>query len=67
VCVCVCVIHTQVLKCLLCLRIKEVDMKKDTEDTAPKKKFMLFKERKTSLSRMQRKVRTEPNVFNLMS
>lgn len=48
-------VKPEVLKCLLSLRIKEVDMKKDTEDTAPKKKFMSFKERKTSLSRMQRK------------
>ncbi|XP_056101943.1 nucleolar complex protein 3 homolog [Rhinichthys klamathensis goyatoka] len=48
-------VKPEVLKCLLCLRIKEVDMKKDTEDTAPKKKFMLFKERKANLSRMQRK------------
>lgn len=52
--------NAQVLKTLLCLRIKEVDMKKDTE--APKNKFMSFKEKKTSLSRMQRKVWTEPNV-----
>ncbi|NP_001002863.1 nucleolar complex protein 3 homolog [Danio rerio] len=44
-----------VLNCLLCLRIKEVDMKKDTEDTAPKKKFMSFKEKRKNLSRMQRK------------
>ncbi|XP_051770071.1 nucleolar complex protein 3 homolog [Ctenopharyngodon idella] len=48
-------VKPEVLKSLLCLRIKEVDMKKDTEATAPKKKFMSFKEKKTSLSRMQRK------------
>ncbi|XP_067286431.1 nucleolar complex protein 3 homolog [Pseudorasbora parva] len=48
-------VKPEVLKCLLCLRIKEVDMKKDTDDTAPKKKFMSFRERKTNLSRMQRK------------
>ncbi|XP_048027321.1 LOW QUALITY PROTEIN: nucleolar complex protein 3 homolog [Megalobrama amblycephala] len=46
-------VKPEVLKTLLCLRIKEVDMKKDTE--APKNKFMSFKEKKTSLSRMQRK------------
>ncbi|XP_051958764.1 nucleolar complex protein 3 homolog [Xyrauchen texanus] len=48
-------VKPEVLKTLLCLRIKEVDMKKDTEDTAPKKKFMTFKEKRKSLSRMQRK------------
>lgn len=31
-------------------------MKKDIEDTAPKKKFMNNKEKKKQLSRMQRKV-----------
>lgn len=44
------------LRTLLSLRIKEVEMKKDIEDTAPKKKFMNNKERKKQLSRMQRKV-----------
>ncbi|KAL1263949.1 hypothetical protein QQF64_004304 [Cirrhinus molitorella] len=48
-------VKPQVLNCFLCLRIKEVEMKKDTEDTAPKKKFMSFKEKKANLSRMQRK------------
>lgn len=32
-------------------------MKKDMEDTAPKKKFLNNKEKKKNLSRMQRKVR----------
>ena len=44
------------LRSLLSLRIKEVDLKKDTEDTAPKKKFMKYKEKQKHLSRMQRKV-----------
>lgn len=48
-------VKPEVLNCLLCLRIKEVEMKKDTEDTAPKKKFMSYKEKRTNLSRMQRK------------
>uniref|UniRef100_A0A671RCN4 Nucleolar complex protein 3 homolog n=1 Tax=Sinocyclocheilus anshuiensis TaxID=1608454 RepID=A0A671RCN4_9TELE len=48
-------VKPEVLNCLHCLRIKEVEMKKDTEDTAPKKKFMSFKEKRTNLSRMQRK------------
>lgn len=39
------------------LRIKEVEMKRDMEDTAPKKKFMNHKEKKKNLSRMQRKVK----------
>ncbi|KAM8837106.1 nucleolar complex protein 3 homolog [Spinachia spinachia] len=48
-------IRPEVLKTLLCLRIKEVQMKKDIEDTAPKKRFMNNKEKRKSLSRMQRK------------
>ena len=47
---------SQVLKTLMSLRIKEVEMKKDIEATAPKKKFMNNKEKKKNLSRMQRKV-----------
>lgn len=46
------------LKTLLCLRIQEVVLKKDMEDTAPKKKFMNNKEKKQNLSRMKRKVKT---------
>ncbi|KAG7492774.1 hypothetical protein MATL_G00017840 [Megalops atlanticus] len=48
-------VRPEVLKTLLCLRIKEVDVKKDAEDIAPKKKFMTFKEKRKNLSRMQRK------------
>ncbi|XP_072523779.1 nucleolar complex protein 3 homolog isoform X2 [Salminus brasiliensis] len=48
-------IKPEVLKTLLCLRIKEVEVKKDAEDLAPKQKFMNFKEKKQNLSRMQRK------------
>ncbi|KAK2865975.1 hypothetical protein Q7C36_002031 [Tachysurus vachellii] len=48
-------VKTEVLNTLLCLRIKEVDVKKDTEDLAPKQKFMNFQEKKKNLSRMQRK------------
>ncbi|XP_020513097.2 nucleolar complex protein 3 homolog [Labrus bergylta] len=48
-------VRPEVLNTLLSLRIKEVEMKKDMESTAPKKKFMNNKERKKNLSRMQRK------------
>ncbi|XP_070707672.1 nucleolar complex protein 3 homolog isoform X2 [Pempheris klunzingeri] len=48
-------VRPEVLRTLLSLRIKEVQMKKDMEDTAPKKKFMNNKEKKKNLSRMQRK------------
>ncbi|XP_037610618.1 nucleolar complex protein 3 homolog isoform X1 [Sebastes umbrosus] len=48
-------VRPEVLRTLLSLRIKEVQMKKDLEDTAPKKKFMNNKEKKKNLSRMQRK------------
>ncbi|XP_038554074.1 nucleolar complex protein 3 homolog isoform X1 [Micropterus salmoides] len=48
-------VKPEVLRTLLSLRIKEVDMKRDIEDTAPKKKFMNNKEKKKQLSRMQRK------------
>ncbi|XP_041830674.1 nucleolar complex protein 3 homolog, partial [Melanotaenia boesemani] len=48
-------VRPELLKTLLSLRIKEVEMKKDLEATAPKKKFMTNKEKKKNLSRMQRK------------
>ncbi|XP_021431464.2 nucleolar complex protein 3 homolog [Oncorhynchus mykiss] len=48
-------VRPELLKVLLCLRIKEVEVKKDTDDTAPKKKFMNYKDKKKNLSRMQRK------------
>ncbi|XP_038155661.1 nucleolar complex protein 3 homolog [Cyprinodon tularosa] len=48
-------IKPEVLRTLLSLRIKEVEMKRDLEAMAPKKKFMTNKERKKNLSRMQRK------------
>ncbi|KAM6964134.1 nucleolar complex protein 3 homolog [Tautogolabrus adspersus] len=48
-------VRPEVLKTLLSLRIKEVEMKKDMEATAPKKKFMNNKEKRKNLSRMQRK------------
>jgi len=48
----------QVLRSLLALRIQEVQVKKDVDDTAPQKKFMNNKEKRKNLSRMQRKVRS---------
>ncbi|KAM7381027.1 hypothetical protein PAMA_012050 [Pampus argenteus] len=48
-------VRPEVLRTLLSLRIKEVEMKKDIDATAPKKKFMNNKEKKKNLSRMQRK------------
>lgn len=44
------------LRTLLSLRIKEVQMKEDLEDSRPQKKFMKHKDKKKNLSRMQRKV-----------
>ncbi|XP_047925274.1 nucleolar complex protein 3 homolog [Anser cygnoides] len=48
-------VRPEVLKVFLHLRIKEVELKKDSEDIAPKKKFMTYKEKRKNLSRMQRK------------
>uniref|UniRef100_A0A8C2U8I9 Nucleolar complex protein 3 homolog n=1 Tax=Coturnix japonica TaxID=93934 RepID=A0A8C2U8I9_COTJA len=48
-------VRPEVLEVFLHLRIKEVELKKDAEDIAPKKKFMTFKEKRKHLSRMQRK------------
>ncbi|KAB1271426.1 Nucleolar complex protein 3-like protein [Camelus dromedarius] len=48
-------VSKSMLKTFLCLRIKEVEVKKDTEDINKPKKFMTFKEKRKSLSRMQRK------------
>ncbi|XP_028367266.1 nucleolar complex protein 3 homolog [Phyllostomus discolor] len=48
-------VRPEMLQTFLCLRIKEVEVKKDTEDINKPKKFMTFKEKRKSLSRMQRK------------
>ncbi|XP_054839841.1 nucleolar complex protein 3 homolog isoform X2 [Eublepharis macularius] len=48
-------VRPEVLMTLLHLRIKEVEVKKDAEDIAPKKRFMSYKEKRRNLSRMQRK------------
>ncbi|KAM7169155.1 nucleolar complex protein 3 homolog [Macrochelys suwanniensis] len=48
-------VRPEVLKIFLHLRIKEVEVKKDTEDITAKKKFMSYKEKRKNLSRMQRK------------
>ncbi|KAE8590815.1 hypothetical protein XENTR_v10018217 [Xenopus tropicalis] len=48
-------VRPEVLHLLLHLRIKEVEVKKDTEDLAPKQKVMSYKDKKKNLSRMQRK------------
>ncbi|KAK2496919.1 hypothetical protein MC885_005735 [Smutsia gigantea] len=48
-------VSKSMLKSFLCLRIKEVEVKKDTEDINKPKKFMTFKEKRKTLSRMQRK------------
>ncbi|XP_078269016.1 nucleolar complex protein 3 homolog [Rhinoraja longicauda] len=48
-------LRPEVLKTFLALRIKEVEVKKDSEDIAPKKRFLTCKEKKKNLSRMQRK------------
>uniref|UniRef100_UPI00398EAEDA nucleolar complex protein 3 homolog n=1 Tax=Pristiophorus japonicus TaxID=55135 RepID=UPI00398EAEDA len=48
-------VKPEVLKTFLALRIKEVEVKKDSEDIAPKKRFMTCKEKRKNLSRMQRK------------
>lgn len=42
-------------------------MKKDIEETAPKKKFMNYKEKKKQLSRMQRKVPSTVSVMLQLS
>ncbi|XP_030611769.1 nucleolar complex protein 3 homolog [Archocentrus centrarchus] len=48
-------VRPELLRTLLSLRIKEVEVKKDIEAMAPKQKFMTNKEKKKNLSRMQRK------------
>lgn len=48
-------VRPEMLKTFLCLRIKEIEVKKDTEDINKPKKFMTFKEKRRTLSRMQRK------------
>uniref|UniRef100_A0A8C2WJT2 Nucleolar complex protein 3 homolog n=1 Tax=Cyclopterus lumpus TaxID=8103 RepID=A0A8C2WJT2_CYCLU len=48
-------VRPELLRTLLCLRIKDVQMKKDLVDTAPKKTFMNYQEKRKNLSRMKRK------------
>ncbi|KAM9325017.1 nucleolar complex protein 3 homolog [Gastrophryne carolinensis] len=48
-------VRPEVLNIFLHLRIKEVEMKKDAEDIAPKQKLMSYKDKRKNLSRMQRK------------
>ncbi|KAM6897544.1 nucleolar complex protein 3 homolog [Xenentodon cancila] len=48
-------VRPEVLRTLLSLRIKDVEMKRDLEVVTTKKKFMTNKEKKKNLSRMQRK------------
>lgn len=50
-------VRPEVLNILLHLRIKEVEVKKDVEDLAPKQKLMTHKDKRKNLSRMQRKWR----------
>lgn len=42
------------LKTFLCLRIKEIEVKKDTEDINKPKKFMTFKEKKNSIKNAEK-------------
>ncbi|XP_073541675.1 nucleolar complex protein 3 homolog [Phyllobates terribilis] len=48
-------VRPEVLKIFLHLRIKEVEVKKDVDDIAPKQKMMTYKDKRKNLSRMQRK------------
>lgn len=48
-------VRPEVLQTLGALRIKEVQMKKDLQDTAPKHRAMNNKDKRKNLSRMQRK------------
>jgi nucleolar complex protein 3 len=48
-------VSPEMLKTCLWLQSKEVEMKKDTEDINKPKRFMAFKEKRKTLSRMQRK------------
>ncbi|XP_018418175.1 PREDICTED: nucleolar complex protein 3 homolog [Nanorana parkeri] len=50
-------VRPEVLNILLHLRIKEVELKKDADDIAPKQKLMSYKDKRKNLSRMQRKWR----------
>ncbi|CAD7673074.1 unnamed protein product [Nyctereutes procyonoides] len=48
-------VRPEMLKTFLCLRIKEVEVKKAIEDINKPKKFMTFKEKRKTLSRMKKK------------
>ncbi|XP_038608589.1 nucleolar complex protein 3 homolog [Tachyglossus aculeatus] len=48
-------VRPEMLRVFLCLRIKEVEVKTDTEAITAKQKLMSYKEKRKNLSRMQRK------------
>ncbi|XP_069756673.1 nucleolar complex protein 3 homolog [Narcine bancroftii] len=56
-------LRPEVLKTFLTLRIKEVEVKKDSEDIVPKKRFLTFQEKRKNLSRMQRKRKKAEDVI----
>nr|XP_057925233.1 nucleolar complex protein 3 homolog [Doryrhamphus excisus] len=57
-------VRPEVLRTLLSLRIKEVHVKKDLQDSAPKVKMMTNKDKKNKLSRMQRKWKKAEEKLN---
>jgi nucleolar complex protein 3 len=49
-------VHPEVLKVLLALRIKEINLEKEKEDELKQKKFMKHKQKLLTMSRKERKV-----------
>jgi nucleolar complex protein 3 len=49
-------VHSEVLKVLLSLRIKEISLEKEKEDELKQKKFMKHKEKLLAMSKKERKV-----------
>lgn len=49
-------VHSEVLKVLLSLRIKEINLEKEKEDELKQKKFMKHKQKLLAMSKKERKV-----------
>jgi nucleolar complex protein 3 len=49
-------VHPEVLRVLLSLRIKEINLEKEKEDELKQKKFMKHKQKLLAMSRKERKV-----------
>jgi nucleolar complex protein 3 len=60
-------IHSEVLKVLLALRIKDINLEQEKKDEMKQKKFMKHKQKLMTMSKNERKVICLYCLCNLMS